>query len=52
MLAQAQTRAFEFAANRAGLPITTDYPRVGTHSWGYWEEMAWRAKNDGWFRDR
>ncbi|KNA92182.1 alpha/beta hydrolase family protein [Gordonia sp. w5E2] len=52
VLAQAQTRAFEFAASRAGLPITTDYPRVGTHSWGYWEEMAWRAKSAGWFRDR
>ncbi len=52
VLAQAQTRAFEVAALTAGLPITTDYPRVGTHSWGYWEEMAWRAKNTGWFHDR
>ncbi|MGV9857249.1 alpha/beta hydrolase [Gordonia sp. NPDC003425] len=51
-LSLAQTRAFEVAALLGRLPITTDYPTIGTHSWGYWEEMTWRAKNSGWFHDR
>lgn len=52
LLALAQTRAFEVSALRAGVPVTTDYPATGTHAWGYWNDMVWRAKNSGWFRDR
>ncbi|WP_238421355.1 alpha/beta hydrolase family protein [Gordonia sp. 'Campus'] len=48
----AQTRSFEVAAALQGIPVTTDFPNVGTHAWGYWEDMVWRAKHSGWFRDR
>lgn len=51
-LALSQTRAFEVAAAIQHIPITTDYPVQGTHQWGYWEDMVWRAKGAGWFRDR
>lgn len=50
VLALSQTRAFEVQAAINRLPITTDYPITGTHDWGYWSEMLWRAKNSGWFR--
>ncbi|MGK2316847.1 alpha/beta hydrolase [Gordonia rhizosphera] len=50
-VSMAQTRTFEVAAALAGVRITTDFPAVGTHQWGYWEEMVWRAKRSGWFRD-
>ncbi|MGV9827165.1 MULTISPECIES: alpha/beta hydrolase [unclassified Gordonia (in: high G+C Gram-positive bacteria)] len=49
--ALAQTRSFEVAAALQGIPITTDFPNVGTHTWGYWEDMVWRAKNSRWFHD-
>lgn len=50
-LALAQSRTFEVAANIHNIAITTDFPSVGTHSWRYWEDMVWRAKHAGWFRD-
>lgn len=52
MVSLAQSRSFEVAASLQGIPISTDFPNVGTHTWGYWEDMVWRAKNAGWFRDR
>ncbi len=51
-VALAQTRSFEVAAALQGIRITSDFPNVGTHTWGYWQDMVWRAKNSGWFRDR
>lgn len=50
-LAWAQTRAFQVQALVNHVPITTDFPIVGTHTWGYWSDMVWRAKNSGWFHD-
>ncbi|MFW0783949.1 alpha/beta hydrolase family protein [Gordonia sp. CPCC 206044] len=47
----AQTRAFQVAAGVSGVRITTDFPSVGTHQWGYWQDMVFRAKHSGWFRD-
>ncbi|MFT4128137.1 MAG: alpha/beta hydrolase family protein [Gordonia sp. (in: high G+C Gram-positive bacteria)] len=52
LVALAQSRNFEVAAGLQGIPITTDFPPVGTHTWGYWEDMVFRAKNAGWFHDR
>ncbi|NMO02178.1 esterase family protein [Gordonia sp. TBRC 11910] len=52
LLALAQTRAFEVSALRSGVAVSSDYPAQGTHDWGYWNDMVWRAKNSGWFRDR
>lgn len=52
LVALAQTRTFEVAADLEGIRVTTDYPPFGTHQWGYWQDMVWRAKNAGWFRDR
>ncbi|WP_020106519.1 alpha/beta hydrolase family protein [Nocardia sp. 348MFTsu5.1] len=49
-LSLAQTRAFEVQALVNGVAITTDYPPSGTHMWGYWQDMMWRALNQGWFR--
>lgn len=51
-LALEQAKAFEVAALIHQVPITTDFALQGTHQWEYWEEMVWRAKNSGWFRDR
>lgn len=50
-ISMAQTRTFEVAAALQGVPITSDFPTVGTHQWDYWQDMVWRAKNSGWFRD-
>ena len=50
--ALAQTRAFEVAAALQKIPVTTDFPSTGTHTWAYWEDMVWRAKNSRWFHDR
>lgn len=50
-LALTQTKAFEAAAAINRVPITTDYAVNGTHQWGYWSDMVWRAKRSGWFRD-
>ncbi len=47
----AQTRTFEVAAAISGIRVTTDYPAVGTHQWGYWQDMVFAAKRSGWFRD-
>lgn len=52
MISLAQTRAFEVAAAMQGIPISTDFPNVGTHQWDYWQDMVWRAKNARWFHDR
>ena len=52
MLALQQAGIFQAAAAAQGIPITTDYALLGTHQWGYWQDMVWRAKNSGWFRDR
>ncbi|MFT4044715.1 MAG: alpha/beta hydrolase family protein [Gordonia sp. (in: high G+C Gram-positive bacteria)] len=52
VVALAQTRSFQLAARLENIPITTDFPNVGTHTWGYWSDMVWRAKHSGWFRDR
>ncbi|MFW0795516.1 alpha/beta hydrolase family protein [Gordonia sp. CPCC 205515] len=48
----AQTRAFELAAAIQNVRVTTDYPILGTHQWGYWQDMVFRAQRAGWFRDR
>ncbi|MDL9937879.1 alpha/beta hydrolase family protein [Gordonia sp. ABSL1-1] len=48
----AQTRAFEVAAALQGIRVSTDFPNIGTHQWGYWQDMVWRAKNAKWFHDR
>ncbi|NNG98650.1 esterase family protein [Gordonia araii NBRC 100433] len=48
----AQTKAFETQAVANSLRLTTDYQLQGTHTWGYWQEAVWRAKHEGWFRDR
>ncbi|WP_431309067.1 alpha/beta hydrolase [Gordonia prachuapensis] len=51
VISLAQTRTFEIAAAITGVRITTDYPAVGTHQWGYWQDMVLEAKRSGWFRD-
>lgn len=52
ILALQQAGIFQAAAAAQSVPITTDYALLGTHQWGYWQDMVWRAKNSGWFRDR
>ena len=49
-LSLAQTRAFEVQAFINQVQLTTDYPSNGTHMWGYWQDMMWRALQQGWFR--
>ncbi|PYE18478.1 diacylglycerol O-acyltransferase/trehalose O-mycolyltransferase [Williamsia limnetica] len=49
-LSLAQTRAFEVQAFVNRVQLTTDYPFAGTHKWGYWQDMMWRALQQGWFR--
>ncbi|WAC58006.1 alpha/beta hydrolase family protein [Gordonia sp. SL306] len=51
VISLAQTRTFEVGAAIAGVRITADYPALGTHQWGYWQDMVMRAKKSGWFRD-
>ncbi|GED96327.1 esterase [Gordonia crocea] len=48
-LAFTQAKAFEAAAALQGLPVMT-YDAVGTHAWGYWQDMVWNAKARGFFR--
>ncbi len=48
-LAFTQAKAFTAAAALQGLPLMT-YDAVGTHAWGYWQEMVWNAKSRGFFR--
>lgn len=50
VLSLAQTRAFEVQAFINRVNLTTDYPAAGTHKWGYWQDMMWRALQQGWFR--
>lgn len=50
VLSLAQTRAFEVQAFVNRVQLTTDYPNTGTHMWGYWQDMMWRAAQQGWFR--
>ncbi|WP_197037777.1 MULTISPECIES: alpha/beta hydrolase family protein [Actinomycetes] len=50
VLSLAQTRAFEVQAFVNRVNLTTDYPVTGTHKWGYWQDMMWRALQQGWFR--
>lgn len=50
VLSLAQTRAFEVQAFVNRVNLTTDYPSAGTHKWGYWQDMMWRALQQGWFR--
>jgi diacylglycerol O-acyltransferase/trehalose O-mycolyltransferase len=50
VLSLAQTRAFEVQAFVNRVQLTTDYPATGTHKWGYWQDMMWRALQQGWFR--
>lgn len=50
VLSLAQTRAFEVQAFVNRVNLTTDYPATGTHKWGYWQDMMWRALQQGWFR--
>jgi len=50
VLSLAQTRAFEVQAFVIRVNLTTDYPATGTHKWGYWQDMMWRALQQGWFR--
>ncbi|WP_040524995.1 alpha/beta hydrolase [Gordonia effusa] len=47
-LAFTQAKAFEAAAALQGLPVMT-YDAVGTHAWGYWQDMVWNAKARGFF---
>jgi diacylglycerol O-acyltransferase/trehalose O-mycolyltransferase len=49
VLSLAQTRAFEVQAFINRVNLTTDYPATGTHKWGYWQDMMWRALQQGWF---
>ncbi|MCF3938831.1 esterase family protein [Gordonia sp. GW1C4-4] len=51
VISLAQTRTFEVAAAVQGIRISTDFPAVGTHQWGYWQDMVFTAKRSGWFRD-
>ena len=48
-LALTQRKAFEAAAALQGVPVMT-YDAVGTHAWGYWQDMVWNAKARGFFR--
>ena len=48
-LAFTQAKAFQAAAALSGLPVMS-YDAVGTHSWGYWQDMVWNAKSRGFFR--
>lgn len=48
-LALTQRKAFEAAAILQGVPVMT-YDAVGTHAWGYWQDMVWNAKARGFFR--
>ncbi|WP_250324621.1 alpha/beta hydrolase family protein [Williamsia sp. CHRR-6] len=50
-LSLAQSRAFQVQALVNNVQITSDFPAVGLHAWGYWRDMVWRAKDQGWFRD-
>lgn len=50
-LSLAQSRAFQVQALVNGVQITSDFPSTGLHAWGYWSDMVFRAKNQGWFRD-
>ncbi|WP_188487245.1 alpha/beta hydrolase [Williamsia phyllosphaerae] len=50
-LSLAQSRAFQVQALINNVPITSDFPSTGIHDWGYWSDMVFRAKNQGWFRD-
>lgn len=50
VLSLAQTRAFEVQAFVNRVNLTTDYPAAGTHKWGYWQDMMWRAADQEWFR--
>ncbi|MFT4044984.1 MAG: alpha/beta hydrolase family protein [Gordonia sp. (in: high G+C Gram-positive bacteria)] len=49
VLALAQRKAFELAAYVQGIDLMT-YDAVGTHAWGYWQDMVWNAYNRGFFR--
>ena len=49
LLSFTQTKAFELFANLNGVPVMSSYA-MGTHSWGYWQDMVWDAKNRGFFR--
>ncbi|MFT3901389.1 MAG: alpha/beta hydrolase family protein [Gordonia sp. (in: high G+C Gram-positive bacteria)] len=48
-LAYTQAKAFQANAAIQGLPVMT-YDAVGTHAWGYWQDMVWNAKARGFFR--
>ncbi|GAA1459512.1 hypothetical protein GCM10009619_21220 [Williamsia maris] len=50
-LSLAQSRAFQVQALINNVAITSDFPSTGIHDWGYWSDMVFRAKNQGWFRD-
>ncbi|MFW0789746.1 alpha/beta hydrolase [Gordonia sp. CPCC 205333] len=47
-LAFTQAKAFQAAAALQGLPVMS-YDAVGTHAWGYWQDMVWNAKARGFF---
>ncbi|MFD4367193.1 alpha/beta hydrolase [Rhodococcus sp. NPDC058521] len=40
-LALAQNRAFEVRLATLGIPAHFDFPAVGTHKWGYWQDQLW-----------
>ncbi|MGC4933182.1 alpha/beta hydrolase [Gordonia sp. DT30] len=49
VLAFTQAKAFEGLAALNGINIKSHYG-VGTHAWGYWQDMVWSAKAQGFFR--
>ncbi|NLE79174.1 MAG: esterase family protein [Rhodococcus sp.] len=40
-LALAQNRAFQVRLATLGIQAHFDFPPVGTHSWGYWQDQLW-----------
>ncbi|WP_298441299.1 alpha/beta hydrolase [Gordonia sp. (in: high G+C Gram-positive bacteria)] len=48
LLAFTQAKAFETSARIQGLNPMTYYAN-GTHAWGYWQDMVWNAKRQGFF---
>ncbi|WP_076480809.1 alpha/beta hydrolase [Williamsia sterculiae] len=49
VLSMEQSRTFALAAQIAGAKVRADFPAVGIHSWGYWQDEIWNISNSGWF---
>jgi diacylglycerol O-acyltransferase/trehalose O-mycolyltransferase len=50
VLSLAQTRVFQAQAAINRVPVMTDFPPTGTHSWPYWQKMMWDALAWGFFK--